>query len=184
MQPCSVGYCRCLLCMPAMDSYCWYTTLWSRWLFEIIMQPSCWSNRNALLFKDLTYLSDICWGYVVPCSNNVCAFGGTFLQTWGTHILVWESLAIMCWFNKSFTCSSNVTFRFELHFTWWRHPMETFSALLAFCAGNHRSPVISPHKGQWHRVWCFLWSEPEPTVEQTMETPVIWDAIALILMSL
>ena len=30
---------------------------------------------------------------------------------------------------------------------WWRHKMETFSALLAPCAGN--SPVNSPHKGQW-----------------------------------
>ena len=29
---------------------------------------------------------------------------------------------------------------------WWRHPMETFSELLAICAGN--SPVNSPHKGQ------------------------------------
>ena len=32
---------------------------------------------------------------------------------------------------------------------WWRHQMETFSALLAICAGN--SPVAGefPHKGQW-----------------------------------
>ena len=30
---------------------------------------------------------------------------------------------------------------------WWRHQMETFSALLARCEGN--SPVNSPHKGQW-----------------------------------
>ena len=27
-------------------------------------------------------------------------------------------------------------------------------------------------------LWCFLWSTPEQTVEQTIETPVIWDAIA------
>ena len=27
----------------------------------------------------------------------------------------------------------------DLHMTWWRHQMETFSALLAICAGN--SPV-------------------------------------------
>ena len=33
--------------------------------------------------------------------------------------------------------------------TWWRHRMEKFSALLAFCAGIHRSPANSPHKGQW-----------------------------------
>ena len=32
---------------------------------------------------------------------------------------------------------------------WWRHQMETFSALLALCAGIHRSPVNSPHKVQW-----------------------------------
>ena len=31
--------------------------------------------------------------------------------------------------------------------------------------------------------WCFLWSAPEQTVEQTIETPVIWDAIALIITS-
>ena len=28
-------------------------------------------------------------------------------------------------------------------YSWWRHQMETFSALLAICVGN------SPHKGQW-----------------------------------
>ena len=33
-------------------------------------------------------------------------------------------------------------------------------------------------------LWCFLWSAPEPTGEQTMETPVIWDAMLLIMMSL
>ena len=31
---------------------------------------------------------------------------------------------------------------------------------------------------------CFLWSMPEQTVVQTVETPVICDAIALILTSL
>ena len=31
---------------------------------------------------------------------------------------------------------------------------------------------------------CFLWSATEPTVEQTMETQVIWCAITIILMSL
>ena len=33
-------------------------------------------------------------------------------------------------------------------------------------------------------IWCYLWSVPEQTVEQTIETPVIWDAIALIMTSL
>ena len=33
--------------------------------------------------------------------------------------------------------------------SWWRHQKEIFSALLALCAGIDRSPVNSPHKGQW-----------------------------------
>ena len=38
---------------------------------------------------------------------------------------------------------------------WWRHQMETFSALLALCAGNSPVPVNSPHKGQWRGVLMF-----------------------------
>ena len=46
---------------------------------------------------------------------------------------------------------------------WWRHQMETFSALLAICAGN--SLGNSPHKGQWRGalmfslicVWIYGW---------------------------
>ena len=37
--------------------------------------------------------------------------------------------------------------------TWWRHHVETFSALLAM--GIHRSPVNSPHKGQWREALMF-----------------------------
>ena len=33
--------------------------------------------------------------------------------------------------------------------------METFSALLAICAGIHRPPVNSPHKGQWRGALMF-----------------------------
>ena len=37
--------------------------------------------------------------------------------------------------------------------SWWRHQMETFSALLAICVGN--SPVNSRHKGQWRGPLIF-----------------------------
>ena len=44
--------------------------------------------------------------------------------------------------------------------TLWRHQMETFSALLALCAGNSPAgnsplPVNSPHKGQWRGTLMF-----------------------------
>ena len=31
------------------------------------------------------------------------------------------------------------------------------------------------------KLWCFLWSVPEQTAEQTIEAPVIWDATVLII---
>ena len=48
---------------------------------------------------------------------------------------------------------------------WWRHQMETFSALLALCAGKSPVPVNSTHKGQWRGalmfslicVWINVW---------------------------
>ena len=49
--------------------------------------------------------------------------------------------------DKVDSCAGNA------HSTWWRHQMETFSALLAICAGIHR--FNSPHKGHWHGALRF-----------------------------
>ena len=50
-------------------------------------------------------------------------------------------------------------------YTWWRHQMETFYALLAMCVcvcvcvggggGGGGSPVNSPHKGRWRGAEIF-----------------------------
>ena len=44
--------------------------------------------------------------------------------------------------------------------TWWRHQMETFSALLALSVGIQRPPVNSTHKGQWRGalMFSFIWA--------------------------
>ena len=71
----------------------------------------------------------------------------------------------------------------QLNCTWWRHQMETFFALLAFVRGIHLSPVDSPYKGQWRRALIFCiraWTNDE----QTTQTPVIRDAISLIMTSM
>ena len=41
----------------------------------------------------------------------------------------------------------------EVPYSWRRHQMETFSALLVICAGN--SPVNSLYKGQWRGALMF-----------------------------
>ena len=43
----------------------------------------------------------------------------------------------------------------HISIAWWRHQMETFSALLAICAGNSPVPVNSSHKGQWRGALMF-----------------------------
>ena len=50
-----------------------------------------------------------------------------------------------------------------------------------FLRGTYRSPVDFPNKASDAELWCFLWSAPEQMVQETIEAPVIWDAIALIM---
>ena len=60
--------------------------------------------------------------------------------------------------NTKVTLSSahkKIDTRVHTTFSWWRHQMETFSALLTICAGNSPVPVNSPHKGQWGGALMF-----------------------------
>ena len=70
------------------------------------------------------------------------------------------------------------------HFPWWRHQMETSSGLLAFVREFQRSPMDSPHKGQWRWLLMFPWCASKQTTEPTVQLPVIWDAMAFIVMPL
>ena len=57
--------------------------------------------------------------------------------------------------------------------------METFSVLLAFfCQRSIQLTKVSDAE-----LWCFVLA-PEQTVKQTIETPVIWGSIALIMTAL
>ena len=53
--------------------------------------------------------------------------------------------------------------------------METFSALLALCDGESLVTVGYPSQTPVTRSFDFL-SAPKQTIEQTIQTPVIWDA--------
>ena len=57
------------------------------------------------------------------------------------------TVTVLQWRHVSVTESFSVS--------WWRHQMETFSALLTICAGNSPIPVNSPHKGQWRGALMF-----------------------------
>ena len=52
-------------------------------------------------------------------------------------------------------CSCALTCTFITRRKWWRHQMETFPRYWSFVRGIHRSPVNSPHKGQWRGTLMF-----------------------------
>ena len=63
--------------------------------------------------------------------------------------------------------------------TWWRHQMETFSALLALCEGNPPVTGGFPSQRPVTRSFdLFFDLRLNKTVEQTIETPLIRDAIS------
>ena len=70
------------------------------------------------------------------------------------HQAIWDNRG-----DKASRCISRMSqcdhiwYSNALHITWWRHQMESFSALLAFCAGN--SPVTGEFAVQRPVTRCF-----------------------------
>ena len=48
---------------------------------------------------------------------------------------------------------------------------------------THFDGNLSVPKSSYAELWSFLWSAPKQTVEQAIETPLIWDTIARIMSS-
>ena len=57
-------------------------------------------------------------------------------------------------FKFHWTCSSGSQWQ-SVSIAWWRHQMETFPRYWPFVRRIHRSPVNSPHKGQWRGTLLF-----------------------------
>ena len=96
-------------------------------------------------------------------------------QTWISPVFITVSTRYICgnrplllfWGHNVMTSSSGKTF-----------------ALLALWGESIGQRWIPVTKAGVAELWYFLWSAPEQTVEQTIETPVIWDAMALSMTSL
>ena len=57
--------------------------------------------------------------------------------------------------NEDTYCQRYVKASLIFIITWLRYQMETFSAVLPFVRGIHRSLVNCPHKGQWRGALMF-----------------------------
>ena len=87
--------------------------------------------------------------------------------------------------QASWRASIELTWMDRYHKTATDHMMTSSNGNIFRVTGPfiHRSPVDSPHKGQWRGALMFsmicAW-----TAEQAIETPVVWDVITFIMMSL
>ena len=140
----------------------WQTTTWSLYFREMI--------KNTIPIYILIYGRNVCWiwwEYLMLITRSSVSYVEIFRN--GDNILTFQVPVPFISTYGTQTWSQ----------AWWRHPMETFSALLTLC--NRWIPITTASDAE---LWCPLWSAPEQTVVQTIETPVIWDVIALIVTSL
>ena len=166
-------------------------------------------NQTMLKFHDTIwyYQRSLCQGTYI----KMCHIINTFIenqQSPGYHI---EDLG-MCCDQLTFYTSVNTLFMPLCRFYWLRNlPLRTFPldiVLNMLPSDSFMSRMMTSSNGNIFRVtgllcgeftgnrWiprtkagdaellCFLWSAPGPTVEQTMVTLVVWDAMALIITSL
>ena len=73
---------------------------------------------------------------------------------------------------------------FGLATRWWRHQMDIFRVTGPLCGEFIGDRWIPLTKASDAGLWYFLGSAPGQTVEYIIDTPVIWDAMPLILTSL
>ena len=92
-----------------------------------------------------------------------------------TRVIEWHSWPVL------YPCSWDNTQRIH-GFPWWRHPMETFSAFLAICAGEFTGHRWI-HKGQWRGALVYSLICVQIKGWETIVRLVIWDAIAPIMTS-
>ena len=158
---------------------------------KTIPRVSCTANTMVSDVKVLTQLSRnsrVSAPQGLTQDNNMLPY----LTSWAN---VWEHIAHSNRIQECEKCKRSIykeyfsneiakicsVYKTKTNRAWWRHQMATFSALLALCEGN--SPVTGefPSQRTVARNFDFLWSTSEQTVEQSIETPVLWDAIALIM---
>ena len=112
--------------------------------FSLDLEPSCNLRISAKHRGDMRRVCGS-WppGITPTCMLTANTIGETKSYT-ATNI------SLVARLYESNTISTSTLFNI-----WWRHQMETFSPLLALCAGIHRSPVNSTYKGQWRGALMF-----------------------------
>ena len=151
----------------SMDTVCYAELPWERnWLwvpFPYISDwfvAAFWSLETGSRWKRLCTFCSI--------HRNVSSELGVEYELWTMHFII-ESRGCVVLLDELITMTTKAQHPRDhqmLISTWWRHQMETLSALLALCAGNY-SPVTGefPSQRPVARSLDTSLSAPEQTVK-------------------
>ena len=98
------------------------------------------NNTDYILLYLSWYPRVLFFIFLFHCSHNKNTL---MLCLLASFLIMSIACSIILFLKSRYFASLHVVF------TWWRHQMETFPRYWPFVRGVHRSPVNSPHKGQW-----------------------------------
>ena len=101
---------------------------------------------NSLQLRNMSIMASRISSDSTVCSTVCSSSHTTNLDNWP----VWGDSP-----QKGSAMQKIVFLPWRRHIPWWCHQMETFPRNWPFVRGIHRSPVNSPHKGQWRRALMF-----------------------------
>ena len=154
---------------------------------QISWVPGWYASAMTSLFSlrhgisPLTFFHKICWvtyKYPFPICTPQIIQNENILLCKNTHSIQLTCRTIVQ--QKVWTGC-----RLEYHSTTWCKIQYTIIGIMTtVIKWKHFRVTGRVTKASDAELWCVLWSAPEQTVEQTIETPLIWDAISLIMTSL
>ena len=174
--------------VPAFDSY--NKDMWSTFGECLVYQTNLEMSMHGEIYRSRSNLSPnlacLLWSIKSPPRMHVHRNGNAVILPNNSILVTACTTSCNC---DSFQCNQ-----------WWKFRQNGISIsvrYILFVNVDQRQQIVPPMTGiqtyfklSWWRhhsgaeFWCFLWSAPEQMIEQTIEVPVIWDAIAPIMTSL
>ena len=121
----------------------------------------CTAQYYAIYILHVSWMAFYHFHYIEFMNVYMHTYIPTYIPVFG-WLRFCNSTREYVWIEKKTSCYPVLSWRLNVLLksisacrTWWRHQMETYSTLLAICAGNSPVPVNSPHKGQWRGALMF-----------------------------
>ena len=154
-----------------------YPPTW--WHHQMQAFPHYWSFVQGIQCSTMNFLPKCQWRGALMLSL-ICARTNAYI-TITFHLITNWNYYLLYFFSDVWDQQS----MYDIHWCMMTSLSRNIFRVTDLLCGEFTGQRWLPRtKGSDAELWCFLWSASDPTFEQTMETPVVWDAITLIIKSL